>query len=167
MAIELIAVVNERDEVVSVKPRSDIAAGDIFRVAILWLENPAGEVLLQQRALTKKIHPSLWSPAVAGTVAAGETPLQNIIRETAEELGLQGISPQEVGTRLYRRPDDPYGRIYTFYRATASCRLDELALQTEEVADVQWIPKAQLFADVAAHPARYVPTHIFWRELYC
>lgn len=149
-----------------VKERGDVAPGDIIRVAVLWLENSKGEVLMQQRALAKKIHPGLWSPAAAGTVTAGETPLENIVREAAEELGLHGIVPHEAGKRLYREPGGAFGRMYTFYQAVADCRLDELTLQTEEVADARWIAKDRLLADVVTRPERYVPTRIFWRELY-
>ncbi len=56
MIQERVAIVNEADEVIGTKARDELTKQDIVRVAVLWLENSRGQVLLQQRALTKKIH---------------------------------------------------------------------------------------------------------------
>lgn len=86
-----IVVVNENDEVVGAKKRGTIATDDIYRVSALWITNSNGDVLLAQRALTKKNDPGKWGPAVAGTVEEGETYLGNITKETEEEIGLKDV----------------------------------------------------------------------------
>jgi len=48
---------------------------------------------------------------VAGTVGLHETYLTNIIKEAEEEIGLFGIAPIEVTKRLYRQPDEDFGRM--------------------------------------------------------
>jgi len=54
----------------------------------IWFYTSNGEVLLQQRAQTKKTFPLYWDVSVAGHVGAGESILSGAIREIKEEIGL-------------------------------------------------------------------------------
>ena len=61
--------------------------GLYHHTAHVWLYTKKGEILLQQRAKTKAIHPLLWDVSVAGHVDSGETIEQGALREMKEELG--------------------------------------------------------------------------------
>ncbi len=63
--------------------------GYYHHTAHLWLYNDEGEILLSQRSAKKTICPLMWDVSVAGHIDAGETPMQGIIRETQEEIGLK------------------------------------------------------------------------------
>jgi isopentenyl-diphosphate delta-isomerase len=54
----------------------------------IWFYTPEGNILLQQRAATKKIYPLLWDVSVAGHVNSGESLLTAAIREVKEEIGI-------------------------------------------------------------------------------
>jgi 8-oxo-dGTP pyrophosphatase MutT (NUDIX family) len=54
----------------------------------LNVSTPTGQVWIGQRAPHKHIDPGLWDAAVAGGLAAGESPLAAIQREAWEEAGL-------------------------------------------------------------------------------
>ena len=88
-------IVDENDNIIAQKERANIKPEDIYRVAALWVTNSKGDILLAQRALSKKHDPGKWGPAVAGTVEERETYRANIIKETSEEIGLHDISPTE------------------------------------------------------------------------
>ena len=51
--------------------------------------------LLSKRALTKAVGPGLWDTLSAGMVAAGETPLEAMLREAHEEAGLR-LTPESL-----------------------------------------------------------------------
>jgi 8-oxo-dGTP pyrophosphatase MutT (NUDIX family) len=51
-----------------------------------WL--PSGHLLLARRARNKRIDPGLWDNLTGGLIVAGEDPLHALLRETAEEAGL-------------------------------------------------------------------------------
>lgn len=88
-----IPIVNEKDEIIRYEDRNTRNPKDICRISGLWLTDRDGNVLLAQRAFTKKLSPGLWGPAVAGTVEEGETYESNIIKEAEEEIGLIGLKP--------------------------------------------------------------------------
>lgn len=83
-------IVNEHDEEIGAKPRSEIWPEDIYRVSALWVENSKWEVLMAQRGFLKNSAPGKWSAAVAGTIDEGETYDENIYKEAEEEIGLKG-----------------------------------------------------------------------------
>jgi isopentenyldiphosphate isomerase len=166
MNTEIVSVVDENDIVIATKPRSELTQTDIVRVSVLWLENGRGEVLLQQRSFTKKADPGLWGPAVAGTVEAHETYLANIIKESEEEIGLTDFTPIEVGKRLRAESDGHYGRMFTFYKAIVDKDISEFKIAEDEVESIAWFDKAWVVSDVKNNPRAYVPSAIFWEEMY-
>lgn len=93
-------IVDEHDQYICNKYEEDVDfSRDIYRVSCLWLQNSRKEILIAQRALHKN-HGGLWSPSVAGTVEYDETYLDNIIKETEEEIGLKDIDFRE-GPKLF------------------------------------------------------------------
>ena len=62
--------------------------GYYHNTAHVWLYTKDGDILLAQRAASKKICPLLWDVSVAGHVDAGESIEHGAIREVKEEIGL-------------------------------------------------------------------------------
>lgn len=56
--------------------------------------NSEGKILVQQRSLKKKNNPGKWS-STNGLVALDENPIDTVIRETQEELGIS-IDPSQI-----------------------------------------------------------------------
>ncbi len=90
--------------------------GGIRAGADALVENERGEVLLVRRADDGR-----WAMP-GGWVDPGETPEQAVVREVAEETGLQVSAPRRVHTE--RRPQSVH---YAF-----RCRLDGGRLRTSE-----------------------------------
>lgn len=64
----------------------------------LHIFNHNGELYLQKRSMRKDIQPGKWDTAVGGHVDFGESVVEALLREAAEELGLDGIDPQWLFT---------------------------------------------------------------------
>jgi len=57
-------------------------------VAVAFLFDAKGRLLLQRRSATKLTEPGKWDASVGGHVGLGETPEEAILREVREEVGL-------------------------------------------------------------------------------
>lgn len=107
-----------------------------YRVVVhICIFNSQGEMLLQQRSMKKEVFPGMWDVSAAGGVNAGETSRQGAEREVQEELGysldLTGVRPSV--TVNYDGGFDDF-----FLVVRDDLKVEELTLQTEEVAAVRW-----------------------------
>jgi len=108
----------------------------------VWLYTSDKKILLQKRALTKKVFPGLWDISVAGHIAAGEDIITGALREVKEEIGFD-ILPEnlhKIGTRKHM-VNHPNGIIDNEFHHVFITELtipaEELTLQEEEVAELK------------------------------
>lgn len=68
----------------------------------------AGRMLLQKRSSTKDTCPGMWDTSVGGHVGSGEDPLEAVLREAGEELGihLQASDLEPAGVHDVELPGD-------------------------------------------------------------
>ena len=70
-------------------PRGEVHRRGLWhRSSHLWLTDTS-RLLLQKRHPDKETDPGRWDIAVAGHLSAGQTPLEALVREAFEELGLR------------------------------------------------------------------------------
>ena len=139
-----IIVVDENDNEIGVKERSEITHNDIYRVSGLWLTNSKGEILLAQRSFNKHpAHsPGKWGPAVAGTVEEDETYEENIIKEIEEELGLKGLKLKKAHKKFR---DNGIRRYFVqIFTSSIDRAAEEFIIQKDEVEQVKWVSKDEL-----------------------
>ena len=91
MSDEIIDIVNEHDEVVGAKPRSEIYKEKLtcFRVINAFMMNNEGKIWIPRRHPSKQLMPNVLDASVGGHVLSGEDYLEAFFRETHEELGLK------------------------------------------------------------------------------
>ena len=118
--------------------------GYYHNTAHIWFYTDEGDILLQQRAATKKIYPLLWDVSVAGHVDASETIEQAAIRETKEEIGLiisendlQKIGVYECFQTYNNGIID--NEFYHTFISQLSVYITELKFQKEEVEALKLI----------------------------
>jgi isopentenyldiphosphate isomerase len=98
MSEEIFDVVNERDEVIDRKPRSEVhRRGLKHRATHLLVFNGRGQVFLQKRSMKKDRQPGLWDSSASGHLDSGEDYDACAVREAREEIGLQlKAAPQRL-----------------------------------------------------------------------
>ena len=102
-----------------------------------WIMNDRGEILLQQRSLTKKKNPGMWAKT-GGHVDAGETPDEAIKREAFEEIGLKVNDDEVVNIEIFKSKN-PKENYYSYgYIFFTNLEEDEYILQKEEVEQVKY-----------------------------
>ncbi|HEY0002315.1 MAG TPA: isopentenyl-diphosphate Delta-isomerase, partial [Actinoplanes sp.] len=78
------------------------APGLLHRAFSVFLRDPAGRVLLQQRSAIKTRFPLRWANTCCGHPAPGEEVAVAADRRLSEELGISGVVLKEVGVYTYR-----------------------------------------------------------------
>lgn len=159
-----VIIVNEKDEQIGLKERKDIKKNEMYRVSALWITNSKGEILLAQRAFTKKNSPGKWGPACAGTIEEGETYESNIVKEAEEELGLKNIPPKK-GPKI---KNDEGEHIYfcQWFILNKNLNIKDLKIQKDEVEQVGWFKKEKILKNILEHPENFTKNLHQWIKLF-
>jgi isopentenyl-diphosphate Delta-isomerase len=134
--------------------------GQLHRAFSVLLMDPAGRLLLQRRAAAKTRFPLRWANACCGHPAPGVPVAEAAVRRLDEELGVTGVTVDEVGVYVYQATDPATGRIEHEYDHVLLGRVGaELPLLPDpaEVAEVRWAPLDEIEYDMAARPDGYAP----------
>lgn len=147
-------IVDTSDRVIGSAPRSEIhARGLLHRAVHLWLYNPAGQILLQRRSLTKDREPGKWTSSVSGHVNAGEEYDAAMRREIPEEIGVTAQSCtglQRVGYFPACRETDQ--EFVWLYRAVHAGPFQP---DPTEVAGLEWFDPQQLDLRIQKQPEEF------------
>ena len=123
--------------------RGDALEKGTYRMVIhVCIFNRKGEMLIQKRADDIVRWPSLWDVSVGGGAGAGDTSRAAAERETREELGLD-IDFRDRRPVITVNFSDGFD---DFYTVEADISLDDLRLQTDEVADAGWASREEIEA---------------------
>jgi isopentenyl-diphosphate delta-isomerase len=136
------------------------APGQLHRAFSVFLRDPSGRVLLQQRAAAKTRFPLRWANTCCGHPTPGETPATAAARRLTEEIGVDGVELTEVGVYSYYAEDPTTGLVEYEYDhvllgdVSADVRL---LADPDEVADVRWISVDELSAGLRDDLRSYAP----------
>ena len=116
--------------------------GWFHATAHIWFFTSNKKILLQKRALTKKVFPGIWDISVAGHIGAGEEVLEGAKREVFEEIGLILEDKEfiKIGTRIHQVnhengiQDNEHHHVFI---AELKTPISELTMQPEEVAGLE------------------------------
>jgi isopentenyl-diphosphate delta-isomerase len=116
--------------------------GWFHATAHIWFFTSDKKILLQKRALTKKVFPGIWDISVAGHIGAGEAVLEGAKREVFEEIGLilEDKDFIKIGTRIHQVnhengiQDNEHHHVFI---AELKTPISELTMQPEEVAGLE------------------------------
>src|SRR3989338_9117540 len=93
-----VILVNDANEPVGIAPKDAVHHADtpLHRGFSLFIFHKNGNVLLQQRSLTKKTFPGVWSNSCCGHPGSGESPVDAAKRRAKHELGLDLPDIKEI-----------------------------------------------------------------------
>lgn len=139
---EEIVLVNEGGQPIGSAPKlaSHHANTPLHLAFSCYVFNEKGELLVTQRALSKKVWPGVWTNSVCGHLSPGEKTVEAIKRRLKEELGMTA-KDFEVVLPDYRYKTPPFNgiienEICPVYFARA---VTEPKPNSEEVADYKWM----------------------------
>jgi isopentenyldiphosphate isomerase len=135
-------------------PLSKVHDGELWhRIALAWVYNTQGEVLLQHRTLERDAFPNVWDVSASGHIQAGDSPIATVVRELREELGIQ-VAPSELSILgevtdtfplINGKTHKEHAVVYLVHR---DVNLERLEFQTAEVDGARWMGLRDLAADM-------------------
>jgi isopentenyl-diphosphate Delta-isomerase len=156
---ELVVLVDEKNNVVGTAPKATVHTTHtpLHRGFSVFLFNDKHEVLVTQRALSKKTFAGVWSNSFCGHPAPDERVEEAAKRRAKLELG---ISTMKVHMTLQYRycHADAHGivenEVCPIMIATTS---DHPKPNPDEIEGMHWVPWSEFFTDIQLHPDKYSP----------
>ncbi|BFU48166.1 isopentenyl-diphosphate Delta-isomerase [Krasilnikovia sp. MM14-A1004] len=140
--------------------QAHLAPGRLHRAFSIFLRDPDGRVLLQQRAAAKTRFPLRWANTCCGHPAPGEDLAASAGRRLMEEVGVDGVALTQAGVYAYRAQDPVTGRVEHEYDHVLVGDLPTARVPRPdpgEVAAIRWVEPAELRAALATDPDSYAP----------
>ncbi len=163
MPEEIFDVVNDRDEVIDRRPRSEVHRLDLKHRAVhVLVFNARGELFLQKRSMLKDTHPGVWDSSSSGHLDSGEDYDACAVRELGEEIGLIVERPP---SRLFKVDAcQETGQEFVWvYRCEAD---GPFTLHPEEIDEGGWFAPAALNDWLKQKPHEFAPAFLLiWRRL--
>src|SRR5215831_17295536 len=135
MVEEIFDVVNERDEVIDRRTRSEVhRLGLMHRAVHVLVFNSRGEIFLQKRSMQKDRQPGLWDSSASGHLDSGEDYDACAVRELREEIGLRLSAAPERLFKLSASPETDQEHVWV-YRSEAE---GPFQLHPDEIERGDW-----------------------------
>jgi isopentenyl-diphosphate delta-isomerase len=137
---EQVVLVDEEDRELGVMAKDKVHGKDtpLHRAFSLFLFNDQSEVLVQQRAKTKKTWPGVWSNSCCGHPLPEESYEQAIERRVGYELGCRVKELEKVSDYRYRFERD--GVVENEVCPVFMGEIDgDLMVNSGEVEEVKWV----------------------------
>ena len=163
MVEEIFDVVNERDEVIGQKPRSEIHRLKLNHRAVhVLVFNSRGELFLQKRSMKKDCFPGVWDSSASGHLASGESYDACAVRELREEIGLEAVAAPERLFKVAACPETGQEFVWV-YRCAAE---GPFRLDPEEIERGDWFAPIALNRWVSEKPGEFASGFIrIWNEM--
>jgi len=168
---ELIDVCDENNKLLGInKMKSDVHKDGLWhRASHIWVHKDNGEVLLQLRAKSKDLYPSMWDTSAAGHVNLGEDPLISGMRETEEELGLKAEKEDFEFFKILKHKaiykNLKNNEFYYIYFLRFNGDISSLKKQDEEVDDIKFVPIEEIEEELKTNPEKFVPHGPYWFDV--
>lgn len=156
---ELVVLVDEKNSPIGTAPKDTVHSKTtpLHRGFSLFLFNSKGQVLLTQRALTKKTFPGVWTNTVCGHPAVEESVVDAAKRRLQDELGIVCDNLQEMAPYRYKVADQ--NGIYE----NEICPIligqyqGDPTPAVDEVNDWKWVNWTEFLREINDNPMAYSP----------
>ncbi len=125
--------------------------GVLHRAFSIFLFNSKGEMLIQQRAMSKYHSPGLWTNACCSHPAPAETILDAGKRRLQEELGLSTVLVDAFKFE-YRETFDNALTEHELDHVLVGYTDDSPILNSDEAKDYRWVDMSDLLVEISLNP---------------
>lgn len=151
---------DEMGNPLGIQPRSKVHREGLWhRAANVFLFTPDGKLLIQRRQLSKDVWPGGWDLSVAEHLKPGESFEDGAKRGLREELGVEGVEVERLGSICKSRLEIEASQVRDFefqqsFRATFDGRV---LANSDEVMDTRVVGLRDLEAGFRDRPQAFTP----------
>ena len=163
MPEEIFDVVDERDEVIDRKPRSEVhRLGLLHRAVHVLVFNSRGQIFLQKRSTKKDRQPGLWDSSSSGHVDSGEDYDATAVREVWEEIGLRLAKTPERLFKITARPETDQEFVWV-YRCESEGPFE---LNRDEIDRGDWFSSDEVSRWIKERPEEFATAFLLiWKKM--
>jgi len=155
MAVEQVILVDEQDnEIGSMEKIEAHEKALLHRAFSIFIFNEEGEMMLQQRALSKYHSPGLWTNTCCSHPRPGESLEEATGRRIVEEMGFS-CKMKEVFDFIYKAPFDDGLTEHELDHVFVGMYNEDPEINAEEVAGWMWNDVDELLSEVKENPENY------------
>lgn len=157
MTEENVILVDSADKAIGTMPKMEAhVEGVMHRAFSVFIFNSAGELLLQQRALTKYHSPGMWTNTCCSHPRPGEDTLEAAKRRINEEMGI----------KCQLTPIFSFSYLAKFENGLIEHEFDHVYFgqsdsiphpNPQEVASFRYVKLEDLQAELQTHPEQFTP----------
>jgi len=152
---EYVILVDEKDnEIGSMEKIEAHEKAVLHRAFSIFVFNDAGQMMLQQRALSKYHSPGLWTNTCCSQSPSWESLEDATSRRIVEEMGFS-CEMNEVMSFIYKAPFDHGLTEYELDHVFIGTYSDDPAISRDEVENWKWVDVEKLLLDVKENPEAY------------
>jgi isopentenyl-diphosphate delta-isomerase len=155
---EQLILVDKHDREIGSLTKADAhrGGGTLHRGFSLFVFNPAGELLVQRRAKSKRLWPGYWSNSCCSHPRRGEAMNRAVHRRLWEELSLR-TELEFLFKFRYHAQYDSQGAEYELCSVYAGCSAEQPQPNSEEVAAWRYVTSQALQIEIAVAPETFTP----------
>ncbi len=164
---EELILVDRDDQAVGFRDKAACHDGDgiLHRAFSLFVFNPQGELLLQQRSAQKRLWPLYWSNSCCSHPRRGETMEVAVNRRLKQELGMRGRL-KYLYKFAYHAAFGALGSERELCWVYVGTSDDEVKANANEIAAWRYVDPERLSAEIEARPDRFTPwLKLEWQRL--
>ena len=152
---EKVILVNENDEQIGLMEKIEAHEKALLHRAFsVFVYNDKGEVMLQQRALSKYHSPGLWTNTCCSHQREGESNVDAGKRRLMEEMGFTTDLEESISF-IYKAPFDNGLREHEYDYILIGKYNDQPNLNPDEVAAWKWMSLEDIQKDLKENPEIY------------
>lgn len=157
-ATDILILVDEHDNEIGSREKVSCHLGDgvLHRAFSVFLFNPAGELLIQQRSANKMLWGGYWANSCCSHPRLGEDTLGAAHRRLQEELGVS-CELRYLYKFVYQARFGDIGSEYENCWVFAGHFDGNLNINEDEIADTRFISPADLTREIEADGERFTP----------
>ena len=153
--MEFVVLVDENDHQIGLMEKHAAhVTPHLHRAFSVFIFNSKGELLMQQRALSKYHSPGLWTNTCCSHPRDGETLEEATSRRLQEEMGMT-CPMHEVYTFIYKAPVGKGLTEHEFDHVWIGQSDDIPCINTDEVASWKYMSIPELQKNIQRYPEQY------------